>query len=81
MTTFFCKLKLAKSANYASGAFFRKQIKIMLVMTSCDKSDASTIDKNLVENGGRGGKGAVTTLTCTGQITLYLRMTLEMLGS
>ena len=51
----------------------------MLVVTNCAKNDASTIDKSLVENGGRGGKGAVTTLTCTGQITLHLRMTLEML--
>ena len=29
----------------------------MLVVTSCDKNDASTIDKSLVENGGRGDKG------------------------
>ena len=31
--------------------------------------------------GGGAGKEAVTTLTCTGQITLHLRMTLEMLDS
>ena len=43
----------------------------MLVVTSCDKNDATTADnKSLVENGGRGDKGAVTTLTCTRQITL-----------
>ena len=53
----------------------------MLVVTNCDKNDASTIDKSLVENGGRMDKGAVTTLTCTGQITLHLRMTREMLDS
>ena len=63
--------KLARSVNYDSSAFFRKQIKIMLVVTNCDKNDASTIDKSLVENGGRVDKGAVTTLTCTGQITLH----------
>ena len=45
----------------------------MLVVTNCDKNDASTIDKSLVENGGRVDKGTVTTLTCTGQITLHLR--------
>ena len=33
----------------------------MLVVTNCAKNDASTIEKSLVENGGRGGKGAVTT--------------------
>ena len=53
----------------------------MLVVTNCDKNDASIIDKSLVENGGRVDKGAVTTLTCTGQITLHLRMTREMLDS
>ena len=54
----------------------------MLVVTSCDKSDASTIDESLVENSGRrggGGKLAVSTLTCNGQITLHVRMTREML--
>ena len=29
----------------------------MLVVTNCDKNDASTIDKSLVENGGRVDKG------------------------
>ena len=29
--------------------------------------------------GGGGGKEAVTSLTCNGQVTLHLRMTLEML--
>ena len=38
----------------------------MLVVTNCDKNDASIIDKSLVENGGGVDKGAVTTLTCTG---------------
>ena len=53
----------------------------MLVVTNCAKNDAGTIDKSLVENGGRGDKVAVTTLTCTGQITLHLRMTREMVDS
>ena len=53
----------------------------MFVVTNCDKNDASTIDKSLVENGGRMDEGAVTTLTCTWQITLHLRMTREMLDS
>ena len=53
----------------------------MLVVTNCAKNDAGTIDKSLVKNGGRVDKVAVTTLTCTGQITLHLRMTREMLDS
>ena len=54
----------------------------MLVVTSCDKNDASAIDEawsKTVGGGGGGGKLAVTTLTCNGQITLHVRMTREML--
>ena len=52
----------------------------MLVVTNCNKNDASTIDKSLVENGGRVDKGTVTTLTCTGQITLPGGVLAEKLG-
>ena len=46
----FCAQKLAKSANYASGAFFGKihALKVMLVMTNYAKNYASKIYQTLV---------------------------------
>ena len=44
----FWAAKLAKSANFASSAFFRKSMKSMLVMTNYAKNYASTIYQSLI---------------------------------
>ena len=49
----FCATKLARKANYASGAFFGKYMKILLVKTNYAKNYASTIYSKARERGER----------------------------
>ena len=52
----FCATKLARKANYASGAFFGKYMKILLVKTNYAKNYASTIYS---KSAGAGRKRAI----------------------
>ena len=44
-----CAVKLVKSVNYTGSGFFRKKMKIMLVMTNYTKNYASAIRESLVK--------------------------------